>query len=153
MTGKDVIVYVNLVGDVLDATDETLRVGEVKKHTLRGNGLNPHPSGGYIVPADGAVHTYPFRYMITDTVEWYRNGHLGGFTTVVTGDDTSCGLRGNDGDDEIGWISDYRSCSGNLDEPTSGIAQIYIDCINTNSDGEAGSVILTDAVVATELQY
>lgn len=154
LSGKDIVVYVNLVGDVLGATDATLRVGEAKKHTLRtASGLNPQPSGGYVVPADSTHHIYSFKYMISDTVEWYRNANLGGFTFEVSGEFTSCGYRAADGDDLIGWISDYRSCNGNLGEYTEGVTQIYIDCINTDASGVAGGIMLTDAIVSTELAY
>lgn len=75
LTGKDIIVWVNLKGYQADTNSNT-RVGEAVKHTLRGNGLYGSPKGGYTLQA-GASATVTFYIHHENAPEWYRNGHFG----------------------------------------------------------------------------
>ncbi|MBN2896079.1 MAG: hypothetical protein JXK05_09350 [Campylobacterales bacterium] len=137
LTGKDVIVYANLVGDVLGATDATLRVGEAKKVTLRGHELTPDPEEGWVIPANISSPGlfFPFKFRMKDTVEWYRNGHVGQITPVISGDGVSCSLT---------YESDYRNCD------SEGVVIVGFTCTNS---GTVGSISLEQAPVGTELKY
>jgi len=135
LVGKDVIVYANLIGDVLGANDDTLRVGEAKKVTLRGHELEAIPSEGWVVPAD-SNGTYAFKFKLKDTVEWYRNANLGRIVYKSTGDGVTCYLN---------TVTDYRNCEN------GGLVAAYVDCNNTAAD--AGSVIMEDSIVGIELTH
>jgi len=71
LTGKDIMVWVNLVGFQADQ-NKTTRIGEAQKHTLRGNGLVPVPSEGYTVPK-GTTVTVGFEIHHENAPEWYQN--------------------------------------------------------------------------------
>ncbi len=135
LTGKDIVVYANLIGDVLGATDVTARVGEAKKVTLRGHELEPYPNS-YTIPLGSPLTPgYIFSWKLKDTKEWYYNGNFGGFELTVTGDGAYCTNPVR---------NDYRNCEN------GGVAFISYSCAGGTADG---SVTISDSVVGTELQY
>ncbi len=72
LTGKDVILWVNLVGKQ-NIEDTTTRLGEAKKVTLRAKGLDSETftfARGY----DGYIRFYP---RISETGEWLKNANFG----------------------------------------------------------------------------
>ena len=75
LTGKDIMLWVNLSGYQAD-TDTTTRIGEAKKHTLRGNGLITNDSHKV---AAGNTTGVPLKFQIRheNAPEWYQNGHFG----------------------------------------------------------------------------
>ncbi len=74
LTGKDIMVWVNLTGFQAD-NNSTGRIGEAKKHTLRGNGLMSRES--YLVKAGSTGVELHFDVHHENAPEWYRNGHFG----------------------------------------------------------------------------
>ncbi len=135
LVGKDVMVYVNLVGTVKGATDITTKIGEAKLRTLRGHELFPDPKS-YTIPLGSPLtpgYIFPFR--MKDTVEWYRNANIGGASIIVSGDGAYCTNR---------VVNDYRTCDG------GGVAFVSYSCAGGTADG---SVTMSDAVVSNELQY
>ena len=74
LTGKDVMVWVNLTGYQAD-NNSSGRIGEAKKHTLRGNGLMSRES--YLVKAGSTGVELHFNVHHENAPEWYRNGHFG----------------------------------------------------------------------------
>jgi len=75
LTGKDALVWVNLSGYQAD-TDKNTRIGEVVKHTLRGNGLISQPSNGYALDKNTTI-VAKFDIHHENAPEWYQNGHFG----------------------------------------------------------------------------
>ncbi|MDQ7047890.1 MAG: hypothetical protein Q9M39_09925 [Sulfurovum sp.] len=87
LTGKDIMVWVNLVGFQAD-NGNTGRIGEAKKHTLRGAGFVSPES--YTLGA-GERAEYRFTVEHKNAPENYRNGHfsaatIGACTVVGTVD-------------------------------------------------------------------
>jgi hypothetical protein len=78
LTGKDIMVWVNLTGFQAD-NNTTGRIGESKKHTLRGNGLITPNS--YLVKSGSSNNILHFDIHHENAAEWYINGHLGYATT------------------------------------------------------------------------
>jgi hypothetical protein len=74
LTGKDIMLWVNLTGYQAD-TDQTTRIGEAKKVTLRGNGLRSEPSDGYGV-SKGKTANVVFSIWHEKIPEFYRNAHF-----------------------------------------------------------------------------
>ncbi|MBN2826078.1 MAG: hypothetical protein JXQ76_12180 [Campylobacterales bacterium] len=75
LTGKDIMLWVNLTGYQAD-TDQTTRIGEAKKVTLRGNGLISEPTDGYSV-TKGTTVDVDFSIWHENVPEFYRNAHFG----------------------------------------------------------------------------
>jgi len=74
LTGKDIMIWANLVGFQAD-NNQTGRIGKAKKHTLRGNGLvSPNK---YTLPIGAPARPYGFEVHHENAPEWYRNGHFG----------------------------------------------------------------------------
>jgi len=74
LTGKDVIVAVNIVGYTA-ATDTTSKIGEAKKITLRSTGLSSDTvslSKGF-----SGIVTLPVHYTDLGRSAWYRNANFG----------------------------------------------------------------------------
>lgn len=71
LTGKDVVLWVNLLGKV-HTLDVTTRVGEAKKITPRAQGLT---AGSFVVPK-GTTVTYTINIGIANTVEMYRHARF-----------------------------------------------------------------------------
>jgi hypothetical protein len=74
LTGKDIILWVNLSGYQAD-TNTTTRIGEAQKHTLRGKGLYAEPSTGYTLKA-GTSGYGSFKIWHNDIPERYKNSHF-----------------------------------------------------------------------------
>jgi len=74
LTGKDIMIWVNLTGYQAD-NGNTGRIGEAKKHTLRGNGLISRES--YVVKSGTTGVALHFNVHHENAPEWYRNGHFG----------------------------------------------------------------------------
>ncbi len=148
LTGKDIVVYVNLLGELKGDKDSTLRVGEAVKHTLRGKGLIALPKDPYVVPSGAVNVPYDFWYQLDNTPEYYRNGHVGDMTPKVSGEGVSCSLTD---------YTDYRYCGRGrrtgttLTNETSGQVHVIISCSNVGDS--AGSVSMPDSPVATEFAY
>jgi hypothetical protein len=79
LTGKDIMLWVNLSGYQAD-TDTTTRIGEARKHTLRGNGLVPLPSEGYTFRGfAGDDMNVTFEIEHENAPEMYQNAHFAHF--------------------------------------------------------------------------
>ena len=83
LVGKSTVLWVNLVGKDY-ASDATVKIGESRKVTLRGQGLESIEYS-YAAGFVGEVH---FPISITNTVEWYYNANFG-YLVQATGDGTT----------------------------------------------------------------
>ncbi|MEA3353633.1 MAG: hypothetical protein U9Q33_07450 [Campylobacterota bacterium] len=132
LTGKDIVLWTNIVGDN-KATDQTVRIGEAQRITLRGLGIEDVGSS-FGCMFEGQV---TYLLSIEDTVEPYRNSNF--MPTINT-----------DGD----VIATYSSSS--MDAPAEGIydctvnnGQAYITLDINASVGECkgGSVTVSSKVI------
>jgi hypothetical protein len=98
LTGKDIMVWVNLMGYQSD-NNKTIRIGEAIKHTLRGNGLIAKPASLQLDPGAKVTRTFVIHHK--NAPEWYINGHFGYAI------DTNCDARYLASSDEF----DARTCS------------------------------------------
>lgn len=85
MVGKKIALYANLVG-VLNSSGNEIRLGEVKRMTLRGHGLTASPAK-YTIPK-GYSGTVTFSIKLTDTAEWLMNSHFASMVEI-SGDVTA----------------------------------------------------------------
>ena len=129
LTGKDIMVWVNLTGYQAD-NDITGRIGEAQKHTLRGNGLVSPNS--YSLAPFASARQLSFRVAHENAPEWYRNGHFE-FATVG-----GCQVH-----NIIDWsnLYDARECSNtvgyvelNVSNPTPQPCTITIGRIQVSSE-------------------
>ncbi|WP_457745346.1 hypothetical protein [Sulfurimonas sp.] len=127
LTGKDVMLWVNLVGN---SNGATVKIGESKKVTLRGQGLD----GDTYPYAQGYTGTVRIPIKISNTVEWYKNANFV-FQVDVSGDGTVWSVTGTSMD--LG-ITDCNA--------SSGVA--FVDVTITNSP-TSGGVITVSGVVPT----
>jgi hypothetical protein len=130
LTGKDVMVWVNLTGYQADSNSSTTRIGEVRSHTLRGNGLISEDS--YLVDNNATVH---FNIKHLNAAEWYRNGH---FAFRAEG---TCTVEG----EPIDWSNyhDARDCGND--------AIAYVDLNVTNdTTSDQCTISIADIVVSDE---
>ncbi len=74
LTGKDIMVWVNLTGFQADNNHEG-RIGEAIKHTLRGAGFTHVPENGCTLEK-GESGTCRFAIHHEQAPEWYHNGHF-----------------------------------------------------------------------------
>jgi len=86
LTGKDIMVWVNLTGFQAD-NNQTGRIGEAQKHTLRGTGFESYET--YTIAAGAHDVQVDFYIHHKDVPEWYRNGH---FATAF--EPTACTIEG-----------------------------------------------------------
>jgi len=116
LTGKDIMVWVNLTGFQADQ-NRTGRIGESIKHTLRGNGFTSPDE--YLIPAGTAAATYRFTVHHATVPEWYRNGHFGfgtqGTCTVNGIVDSSNVHDARDCANTVGYVDLSVSNSGTAD--------------------------------------
>lgn len=132
LTGKDIMVWVNLTGYQAD-TDTTIRIGEAKKHTLRGNGLVT-PDAYSLKP--GVTGYYRFNIHHENAPEWYRNGHFG---YAVVG---SCTVLPSDpGEDKGNYDYDARDCN---------LVTSYVRLKVTNNTTEDCTITLDGIAVSNE---
>jgi len=127
MVGKNIMMYVNLVGTV-NSENKKIRVGESIKHLLRGKGLFSVPES-YTIPEGANGLIVVFDMQITDTVEWYRNANFSA-PPEITGDVTCT---------EVQRLA-YQSCDN------GGVAYVIYSC----SAIEGGSISLPAALPSTE---
>ena len=81
LTGKDIMLWVNLSGYQAD-TDTTTRIGEARAHTLRGNGL---VTDVQTIAAGSVEVPILFNIAHENASEWYKNGHFGFVVTTQNG--------------------------------------------------------------------
>ncbi len=129
LTGKDIMIWTNLTGFQADS-DRTGRIGESKKHTLRGAGFTSPER--WKVEGYGAPRTLSFTVHHENAPEWYRNGHFG---FIVTG---ACTVHGI-----LDWSNFYdaRDCHNtvgyvdlNVSNPSKDECTITIDNINVSPE-------------------
>jgi hypothetical protein len=128
LTGKDVMLWVNLLGD---SNGETVKIGEAKKVTLRGQGLTGE-SYSYAKGFTGIVRLYAH---IANTVEHYRNANFS-FQVTVTGDGTKWNIEKTSMDAGI------ISCDNN--------GYAYVDVNISDSPDNGGVITLKDLIPAGE---
>ncbi len=125
LVGKAVMLWVNLLGK--NHKDDTIvRIGEAKKVTLRGNGIEADVDSIKVnKDANNTAHTFHIR--ISDTVEWYEHANFSAipdssedvFINSVEYSDTS---------DQVAYVIIYA----------------------TNTGDKVGSVKITDTLVTDE---
>ena len=82
LVGKDVVLYINIIGQD-NSLNRKLKIGEAKKHTLRGHGLESFSEPSLSAENGANNVTKRFYSWITDTPEAYRNARFS-FNTVTT---------------------------------------------------------------------
>jgi len=130
LTGKDMMIWANLTGFQAD-NGNIGRIGEAKKHTLRGNGLMSRES--YLVKAGSSGVELHFNVHHENAPEWYRNGHFG------------FAYQGCKVDDIIDHsnLHDARVCSNG--------AVAYVDLNVSNPSTEDCTISLVNIAVSNEL--
>ena len=131
LTGKDIMLWVNLSGYQADTKTE-VRIGESMKHTLRGMGLITKNS--YIVYANSSAIPLTFAIHHDKAEEWYKNGKFG---YVVTGRCQVESVIDSSNDD------DARLC-----DVHGGVAYVELSVSNP-SPGDC-SITLDNIVVSSE---
>jgi len=128
LVGKDVMLWINLLGKSNGVTE---KIGEVKKVTLRGQGLNGE-SYTYAKGFTGIVRLY---IHINGTVEYYKNANFS-YRVTVTGDGTTWRV--------VGTSMDAGIMSCNAD----GVG--YVDVEITSSPENGGTISLSDVIPTNE---
>jgi len=82
LVGKDIVLYINIIGHD-NALDKDLKVGEAKKHTLRGHGVVVDTSS--CVAEDGAQVVCRYYADLKDAPFVYRNANFGFDKISVSG--------------------------------------------------------------------
>lgn len=129
LVGKSTMLWVNLVG-IQHSTNETIRIGEARKITLRGLGLETSEYS-FAKGFEGIVR---FDISISDTVEFYKNANFGS-RVEVSGEGNTFSIP------ETSMSHGITSCVNN------GVA--YID-VDVNASGEAGVVKITNILPSHE---
>jgi len=129
LVGKSTMLWVNLVG-IQHSTNETIRIGEARKVTLRGLGLE---STGLSF-GQGFLGTTRFFISISDTVEWYKNANFGYFVEV-TGDGNTYTVP------ETSMNNGITSCI------EGGVA--YVD-VNITASASAGTIEIKNILPGSE---
>ncbi len=128
LTGKDIMVWVNLTG--YQASNGNIgRIGDAKKHTLRGAGFVSHESYGLAVGSSGI---FTFTVDHENAPEVYRNGH---FSTATVGSCTVTGII------DYSNFHDARDCSN---------IKGYIELNVTNTTDKPCTIALDRIVVTPE---
>jgi len=128
LTGKDVMIGVNLVGYTA-STGVTSKVGEAKKQTLRSTGLE----NALVTKGKGFSGVVRLPVKITDTPEWLRNSNFG-FTFSV-----------NDAVTINSWT---RSTSSDDCTESEGVA--YVDANITVDADKTGTIQLVNILIGNE---
>lgn len=135
LTGKDIMVWVNLTGFQADNANMG-RIGDAQKHTLRGAGFMTRDS--YTLPTGIVSGSYRFRVRHAEAPEWYRNGH---FAFAITG---KCRVH-----NIIDWSNhhDARVCTNtigyvdlNVSNPSAGDCTITLDGIAVSPEFYGASI-------------
>ena len=95
LVGKSTVLWVNLIGKDY-VSNQTVKIGESRKVTLRGQGLE---SIDYAYGA-GFTGVVRFNLSITNTPEWYHNGNFS-YYVQATGDGTVFSVTGTSMDNGI----------------------------------------------------
>ena len=74
LVGKDIVVYINIIGKD-NTLDKEIKLGEAKKHTLRGHGIELGEVTSFS-RTNGEQNPYSFKVWITDTTLAYRNARF-----------------------------------------------------------------------------
>lgn len=116
LVGKTVMLWVNLIGED-HAASETVKMGEVKKIGLLGEGLTVYPNGSndYNAGDEGIVRVY---IQAGDTGEYYRNGRFG-YSIEEPSDDLDWELAGDS------MKNDLNNCNDD-----NGLAYVDINIIS-----------------------
>ena len=97
LTGKDVMLWVNLIGM---QNDNMVRIGEARKITLRANGLYTDYMSYNISP--NTSNNFTFCAKITGTQEWYRHAKF--IAELTSSGDVTANISSNSN------ISEDKSC-------------------------------------------
>jgi hypothetical protein len=135
MVGKAVMLWVNLVGQQ-NSNNTTVRIGESKKVTLRGQGL-VGDTYSFSAGFEGVVRLY---VNIKNTVEFLKNGYFGYVVTVQSDDANWTNLGSSTENNGITY------CYG--DDNQSGA--VYVDVNFTSETENEGTVSLTNVLVGSE---
>lgn len=132
LTGKSVMLWVNMVGDhnANVVGNETVRIGHSQKVNLRGLGLD----GGTHSFAEGQTGTVHFPIQISDTTEWYKNANFA-YKVTVTG-------AGNTYTVTDSMLLGVASCNNN-----NGVA--YVDVTITAAPAD-GTVTVSNVLTSRE---
>ena len=128
LTGKDVMLWVNLLGQ---SNGKTVKIGEAKKVTLRGSGL----TGESYEYAQGFTGIVRLLVHIDNTVEYYKNANFV-YKITVTGDGTTWNIAGTSMDAGI------TSCNAN------GVG--YVDVNISDSPDNGGVITLSNVIPSNE---
>ncbi len=132
LTGKDIVVWVNMVGSTAQTATEG-KFGEAREFTLRGRGFEQRI---VTVPRDVNNVTYRIWTRLADAPEWYRNANIG--YDVQVSDNLT-----------INAVSDSN---GNIDDCSQSNGVVYVDVTVTENKGETGSIEIINITVADEFE-
>jgi len=134
MVGKDVVLWVNLVGRQ-NSDDTITKIGEARKITLRGTGLTGE-SYSFGAGFEGVVHLH---VNINDTVEYLKNANFG-YVIEVLSDDANWTESDNSMDHNITY------CYGDANQS----GEVYVDVNFTSETQNAGTVTLKNVLISNE---
>jgi len=138
LVGKDVMLWVNLLGD---SNGETVKIGTAKKVTMRGMGLVADDPYTY---TQGYTGVKRFYIHIDQTPEYYRNANFY-FDTQVTGDGVSWHVEGTSMKDEYAEEDEDKGITS-CDE--NGMA--YVDINITDSPDSGGTISIINVLPLNE---
>ncbi len=124
LVGKSVVLYVNMIGN--DSPGE--KIGEARKLTLRGEGLEAVP----ISYSNGAKGNHMIMIKIKGTNEYYRNANFGGYSVSAP--------------DELEWEIDDTSMSNNNVSSCINSGVAYVN-VNIKSEATKGGTITLENVL------
>lgn len=134
LVGKTTALWVNLVGEN-HATGETVKIGEAKKITLKGNGLKMYENGSntYNAGYEGPIRIY---IGVQGTTEYYYNGNFG-FTYSIP-KDLNATFIGTSMQKGLNNCNDhgYSYVDFNITSPAPTAGAITLDNVMTVVDGE-----------------
>ncbi|MBD3796953.1 MAG: hypothetical protein IE887_04300 [Campylobacterales bacterium] len=133
LAGKDVTLGVDTVGYTAGSAT-TSKFGEAVKHTLRSTGISPTNSCS--IPSGATNYPCTIEVQLDGTVEYLRNAHVVGYLNPTTTDGVTATYVSSLNDD----INDCTASNG----------RAYVTYSVDNTSGQAGSVSLTDLVIAHE---
>jgi len=128
LVGKSVMLWTNLIGD---HNNTAVKIGEAKKITLRGLGLD----GDTYAFDKGFTGEIRLNISITDTVEFYKNANFV-YAIELSGEDASWNITGTSMDNNI------TSCVNN--------GTAYVDINITGAPITEGEVKLTNLLPSRE---
>ncbi|WP_457743480.1 hypothetical protein [Sulfurimonas sp.] len=135
--GKTVFIGAATIGDTMDG-NITSKFSEVKKITLRTTGFKDYVAD---ISAGAKSVTVYLPVALKDAAEWYRNANIGG--RIITSDNISINSK------NVSFYGQLNSCFSPPPGTDYGTAYVKITDVN-ETDGKAGTITLTDIVVADE---